>query len=114
MGNAPFYSDAGDLNGDGYPDLATANEKSNTLSVLLGNGDGTFRDRYDYGAGDNPRSLKMGDFNGDGRLDIVAANFWVSTVSPLLGDGDRTLRAETEFPTGGGRSFGGGWGVEHA
>src|SRR5439155_12564623 len=47
----------GDLNGDGRPDLATANDETNTVSVLLGNGDGTFGAKTDFGSGPDPSSL---------------------------------------------------------
>jgi hypothetical protein len=64
----------GDLNGDGKPDLAVANYNSNTVSVLLGNGNGTFAAAVNYGTGSFPLSVAIGDLNGDGRLDLAVAN----------------------------------------
>ena len=60
----------GDLNGDGKPDLVTANWPG-SVSVLLGNGNGTFRAHIDY-AVNEPNWVAVADFNGDGRLDVVA------------------------------------------
>jgi hypothetical protein len=63
-----------DFNGDGFPDLAVANCLSNTVSVLLGNGDGTFQAATSYAVGKQPISVGVGDFNGDGFIDITVAN----------------------------------------
>jgi probable HAF family extracellular repeat protein len=83
----------GDFNGDGIPDLAVANNSGNSVSVLLGNGDGTFRRAVNYPAGPNPYWLAVGDFNGDGNLDVVVANYTSSAVTVLLGNGDGTFQA---------------------
>src|SRR5262249_97265 len=64
----------GYFNGDGIPDLAVANVFSNTVSVLLGNGDGTFQRARNFGVGVGPASVAVGDFNGDGRPDLAVAN----------------------------------------
>src|SRR5215207_9828280 len=59
-----------DLNGDGKLDLATANAGSKTVSVLLGNGNGTFQPRVDTSlAGTEPLALAVGDLGGDGKMD---------------------------------------------
>lgn len=65
---------AADFNGDGKLDLAVANPTANTISVLLGNGDGTFQSVVAYPAGQAPQSLVAADFNGDGRIDLAAVN----------------------------------------
>ena len=66
----------GDFNGDGVPDLAVANSSSNNVSVLLGNGDGTFQAAVDFGAAGGPLlfSVAVGDFNGDGMPDLAVAS----------------------------------------
>lgn len=89
----------GDLNGDGHPDLASANYTANTVSVLLNNGDGTFRTRHDYSTAPSPKALVLGDLNGDGKADLVTANLWDDTISVLLAKGDGTLQAKRDYRT---------------
>src|SRR5215471_13038911 len=73
VGTDPQSVAVGDFNGDGHPDMAVANFSTNNVSVLLGNGDGTFRAAVNYATGHSPLSVAVGDFNGDGRLDLVVA-----------------------------------------
>ncbi len=89
---------AGDFNGDGNLDLATSNDvyyytgqPANNVSVLLGNGDGTFQTPTTFPTGSNPAAIVTGDFNGDGRLDLVTANFDTSDMTALLGTGTGTF-----------------------
>ncbi len=91
-----------DFNGDGRPDLATANLDDNTVSVLLGNGDGTFQAARTSGTGIGPQTLVAGDLNGDARTDLVTLNtggtlfhgtLTFGTLSVLLGNGDGTFQA---------------------
>ncbi len=82
---------AGDFNGDGHLDLAVANSGDNTVSVLMGNGDGTFQPQVTYRVGQAPQALVAGDFTGDGHLDLAVANSGDDTVSVLLGNGDGTF-----------------------
>ena len=63
------------------PDLVTANEFGDNVSVLLGNGDGTFQAAVNYGAGDVAISVAIGDLNRDGALDLVVANQGSDNVS---------------------------------
>ena len=60
---------AADLNGDGRPDLAGAG--ANAVSVMLGNGDGTFRPKTDFPVGTQTQAVAAGDFNSDGKVDLV-------------------------------------------
>jgi hypothetical protein len=76
----------GDFNGDGNLDLAGANPGSDTVSILLGTGTGSFGPKTDFGTGSEP-SVAVGDFNGDGKLDLVVSNFRSKTVSILLNTG---------------------------
>ena len=69
----------------------------NTVSVLLGNGDGTFAAKADYATGAGPRSVAVGDFNGDGKLDLATANGMANSVSVLLGNGDGTFQAKVDL-----------------
>jgi hypothetical protein len=83
----------GDFNGDGKRDLAVANLDSNNVSVLIGNGNGTFQGAVNYGAGTYPASVAVGDFDGDGKPDVAVANYGGGNVSVLLNDGDGTFDA---------------------
>ena len=61
----------GDFNGDGRLDLAVANSSSNTVSILLGNANGTFQAAQNFATGAGPMSVAVGDFNKDGKLDLA-------------------------------------------
>jgi hypothetical protein len=95
----------GDLNGDGHLDMVVANAGYDggwSVSVLLGNGDGTFVASVDYASGMGPTSVVLGDLNNDGKLDIIMPNSNVSrvdTVSVLLGKGDGTFADEVDYTT---------------
>ena len=91
---------AGDFTGDGHLDLAVANSGSNTVSVLLGNGNGTFQPQVTYAVGQVPQALVAGDFTGDGRLDLAVANNSSNTVSVLLGKGDGTFAPQVTYAVG--------------
>jgi hypothetical protein len=89
---------AGDFNGDGHLDLAVANEADNTVTVLLGKGNGTFQPLRPVAVGHGPDALVAGDFNGDGRLDLAEANQTGDTVQVLLGYGDGSFRIPPVTP----------------
>ncbi|MDX6510915.1 MAG: hypothetical protein QOE36_419 [Gaiellaceae bacterium] len=95
----PAVITAADLNGDGKLDLATANYNSGNVSVLIGNGDGTYQPKSDYSCGSGARSVVAADLNGDGKLDLaVTVNHSVGGVSVLLGNGDGTFQPMAFFP----------------
>jgi hypothetical protein len=77
---------------------STANSGRGTVSVLLGNGDGTFRPQVQYPVGIIGFSVGIGDLNRDGNEDVVVANGGSGTVSVLYGNGDGTLRPAVDFP----------------
>jgi hypothetical protein len=89
VGNGPYSVVVGDLNGDGFPDLAVANYTDGTISVLLGNASGSFAPAtgtFSVGAANSqPQSLALADFNNDGRLDLVAANAGANNVVVFIG-----------------------------
>jgi type II secretory pathway component GspD/PulD (secretin) len=91
VGHSPDTVAVGDFNGDGKLDLAVANEGDNTVSILLGNGDGTFQTPITVPTGLAPDAIVTGDFNGDGKLDMAVANFTGNSISVLLGNGDGTF-----------------------
>ena len=90
----------GDINLDGYPDLIVAANNSDNVSILLGNGDGTFRTTVIYEVGDYPQSVSLGDFNLDGKPDIVVVNDLSDNVSILLGNGDGNFQAAVNYGAG--------------
>jgi hypothetical protein len=89
-----------DLDADGVIDIVTPNITSHDVSVLLGTGDGTFRDQVRYSAGIGPSRVALGDLQGDGAMDIVTANFSSRDVSVLLGAGDGTFGGPMSYATG--------------
>jgi uncharacterized repeat protein (TIGR02059 family) len=91
VGDGPYSVTVGDFDGDLNLDLAVANSSANNVSILLGNGDGTFDPAVDYGAGSVPLSLAVGDFDGDLNLDLAVANYSDNNISILLGNGDGTF-----------------------
>lgn len=98
------------LSASGHTDLIVTDQGNNSVSVFLGNGDGTFQPRTDYRTGVAPVYVATGDFNGDGVLDLAVANFTDDTVSVLLGiptaanpnAGSGTFQPQTAFPTAAG------------
>ncbi|MEZ4569728.1 MAG: VCBS repeat-containing protein [Thermomicrobiales bacterium] len=91
VGSAPHSVVVADFNGDNDLDIATADHNSNTVSVLLGNGDGTFAASQSRSVGSGPHSMRSGDINRDGDLDLVTANDTGDSVTLLLGNGDGTF-----------------------
>ncbi|HYM75013.1 MAG TPA: FG-GAP-like repeat-containing protein [Candidatus Dormibacteraeota bacterium] len=97
----------GDFNRDGKLDLAVSNYcggsnclSASTVSILLGNGDGTFQAQHAYAVGTQPIPIVTADFNGDGKLDLAVANFADSTISILLGNGDGTFQPQNTLAVG--------------
>jgi hypothetical protein len=89
----------GDVNLDGKPDIAVANNGSNRVTVLLGNGDGSFQTGVNYVTPQYPRDIAIADVTGDGLPDIVTANF-TSTVSYLVGKGNGVFGPLAAFGAG--------------
>ena len=99
-GDVPVSVAVGDFDRDGNPDMAVANHNSHNVSVLLGNGDGTFQAAVNYAAGNAPRSVAVGDFDRDGNPDLAAANRNSNNVSVLLGNGDGTFQVAVNYAAG--------------
>jgi subtilisin-like proprotein convertase family protein len=99
-GQVPAGLVTGDFNGDGHTDLAVANAGDNNLSVLLGNGDGSFAAQTTIYVGNTPYALVVGDFDGDGDTDLAVANGGDNNLSVLLGNGDGSFAAQTTIDVG--------------
>src|SRR5229473_403315 len=102
-GGTPESVAVGDFNGDGAADLAVANYiAAGTVTVLLGNGDGSFQAPRAFSTGGRyPFSVAVGDLNGDGRPDLAVVNVSSNSASVLLGNGDGTFQVPRSFATGG-------------
>jgi hypothetical protein len=81
-------------------DIIVANQKTNSLSVLLGNGNGTFQAPTTIATGSTPSSIAVADFNGDGISDLAVVNQGDNTIGVYLGNGDGTFKTPTLIPTG--------------
>jgi type II secretory pathway component GspD/PulD (secretin) len=99
-GNAPAFVTGAALRNNGIEDLIVANQADNTVSVFLGNGDGTFASPVTYPTGQGPVWIATGDFNNDGNVDLAVADKSANTVSILLGNGDGTFQPKLDYPTG--------------
>jgi hypothetical protein len=105
VGNGPSFFAVGDFNRDGVPDLAVVlfpiSGSINAVSILLGNGDGTFQAPQNYAVGANPVGVAVGDFNGDAILDLAVTNEgvngWEGSVSVLMGNGDGTFQTAQDY-----------------
>ena len=96
----PFGLTIEDFNGDHVPDLAVADFASNTASILLGKGPGTFKSPVSYAIGFGPAGLTAGDFNGDGLPDLALADAGSDLVSILLDKSDGTFQAASGLAVG--------------
>ncbi|HEV2395738.1 MAG TPA: FG-GAP-like repeat-containing protein [Candidatus Sulfotelmatobacter sp.] len=98
---------AGDLSNSGHLDMVATNAPCTnticppgTVSVLLGNGDGTFQTHVDYATGVQPWGVALGSFRNNGPLDIAVSNYGASNVSILLGNGDGTFQSQVVYAVG--------------
>jgi len=108
-GTEPTFVAVGDFNGDGSPDLAVANSYlSDTIGILLANGDGTFLRPVSYRTGGYANTIIPIDLNGDGILDLVVSNQSrcfrcgaEGSISVFIGNGDGTFRLDRAYDSGG-------------
>jgi hypothetical protein len=104
--NPPHRLIAADFNHDGKLDIATVNSTlvtgaaHSSVSILLGNGVGTFTPFVDYPMDGATLSIASGDFNGDGHLDLAIGNIGLGVVSILLGSGDGRFAAPVNYDFG--------------
>ena len=110
--NSPVALAMADFNGDGHPDMVVANQESNTISIFLGLGDGTFPTRTDITVGKAPSAVAVGDFDGDNNMDIAVTNSANNNVAILSGNGDGTFSTPVTYPTGNTAGRAGGQGFQ--
>src|SRR5271157_709151 len=110
-GIQPVAVAVGDFNGDGRQDLAIANQNcassfscgaNGSVSILLGNGDGTFQSQVVIASGMQPSSMAIGDLDADGKLDLVISNGALKSILVLSGNGDGTFQSPVAYSTPGG------------
>ena len=99
LGTGPAAIAAGDLNGDGQPDLVITDPAAGTIYVELATGKGHFGSPVTYSLGSQPGAVALADLNGDGKLDVIVAD--VAGIDVLLGSGTGTLGAVSTFPANG-------------
>jgi hypothetical protein len=101
-GDAPRSVAVADLDGDGVPDLVTANFGSHDFSVLRGRDDGSFQAAVRFPAGELPRPafVAVADLDGDRVPDLVTTNFDSDDVRLLRGNGDGSFQAAVSFAAG--------------
>lgn len=104
VGYTPLALAVGDFNGDGIRDIAVANffydDNGDNISLLLGNGAGSFTRAPELYAGTNPTAIAAADFNGDGKIDLAVVNTASYDVSIFLGNGAGGFMDQTIFNVG--------------
>jgi FG-GAP-like repeat/FG-GAP repeat len=100
VGIAPGSVEIADVNGDGKPDIIVANEQSNDVTILLGDGKGGFTQGKGspFAAGRAPNDIADSDFNRDGKLDLAFANHEEKYLTVLLSDGQGGFTPATDSP----------------
>lgn len=97
MGTDVFGLETSDFNSDGILDILTADYGQNTISVRLGNGDGTFKVRTSFVSSPSSQIGAVADLNGDGYVDFAAALPNSAAVGVFLGNGNGTFKAMTSY-----------------
>lgn len=100
VGSGPSNLLTADLNLDGEPDIISANAKNNSISILFGKGDGTFRAPLNIAVPMEPTSLATADFNKDGLPDLVVNSRGENVFSTILNKGKNTFRRPQKHSTG--------------
>ncbi|MGE3108808.1 MAG: FG-GAP-like repeat-containing protein [Phycisphaerales bacterium] len=94
-------NDAADFNADGRTDIVTSNTQNGSISVFIGNGNGTFQPRQFRDAGDESHGIATLDADGDGDIDIVNANTSSNNLALFINDGTGSFSTATFFDGGG-------------
>ncbi|CAF3760649.1 unnamed protein product [Rotaria sordida] len=95
----PRYVIAGDINKDNHLDIVTVNSKSNSISLIMGHGNGTFDISRVYSTGKNsyPLAVAIGDFNNDNRSDLIIANAGTDSIGILIGFNYATFQSHKNY-----------------
>jgi hypothetical protein len=96
----PWSVVVADFNHDGNQDVASASRAERSVTVRLGDGDGTLGDSQNYAVGISPRSLVVADFNKDNHPDLATANLLSNDLSVLLGNGDGSFQDSVNYAVG--------------
>ncbi len=99
-GNVPSPSEPADFDGDGDVDVVVGNTQGDSISILLGNGDGTFGPEQRITFGGNPRGVAVLDVDGDGDLDVAATDRTNDLIIVLRNDGAGVFGNPSTFGTG--------------
>ena len=108
VGAVPSPSEAADFDLDGVPDLCTANIVGDSVSILLGNGDGTYAPAQTVSTGNGARGITVLDLDGDGDVDIASSAYFSSTLRLLYNDGTGSFGDVTSLQAG----ISGEWSVQ--
>jgi hypothetical protein len=100
MATGPVAVTVADFNGDGNPDLAIANQGTKNVTILEGNGDGTFKEfpNSPLTVGNFPVAIASGTLNGSNGPALAIVNQQDNTLSVYLGNGDGTFVAASQSP----------------
>ena len=92
-GDVPIFAAAADFDGDTILDIVVANYNGNSVTILLGNGDGTFMEASGspITVGTQPRAVTAGHLNNDAHIDLAVVNYGSNSVTVLIGNGDGTF-----------------------
>ncbi len=99
-GNVPSPSEPADFDRDGNVDVVVANTQATSVSILLGNGNGTFLPQQEVTVGGAPRGVAVLDVDGDGDVDVASANRTTSSITVLRNDGAGVFGSPSTFGTG--------------
>ena len=100
VGQGPRWVSVADVNHNGDPDILVTNAEAGTVTVLLGDGSGQFKEAQGspFPAGHEPNDIAVADMNGDGNPDLVMPNHQAATMTILLGDGKGNFRPAPGSP----------------
>jgi len=100
VGGQPWSVFVGDFNGDGHPDVASVSHDTDSLTIMLNDGNGAFPSVTKYSTGDTPVYVHGADVDADSVIDLAISNVLDHTVSLFTGNGDGTFAAEDTIPAG--------------